>query len=535
MTTSANAGAKTVSMKRLLPFALECLGFCLLAAVVWDASNLVASLLLAFNTWASLDYSTQLAIAARIALPLLFLLLGIAAIRTGARMRPRRDATAAVNAGARLDRLPVGPFHFGIFALVGAGMFFDGYDLYVGTTVLPAMFKSGFSTLPLNADFVSKTFAGMTFGALLAGLLGDEFGRRFTYQINLAIFGLASLAAAAAPDMATLNWLRFVMGLGLGAEIVVGYSTLTEFVPSRTRGRWLAFMSFLVVCGLPVTVLLGNQIIPVWGWRPMFVIAGVGALIVWWLRKNLPESPRWLETEGRLDEADALLSAIEKRAAGPLPPVVPAPPVPAIDVTALARPPLLQRMIVGGWVLITINTLIFGFVTWLPQFFLQQGLTITQSYQYTLVLVIASPAGCALGAWCADFIGRRGSIIGASVATVALGAVYATFTAATPPALILTVGFFLVLAIYVQVAILFGVYTPELFPTELRLRANGICNTLGRAATIVSPFVVLRLALDYGMPGVLGLMIALVLVQIIVVWAWGIESRQRVLEDVAAA
>ena len=142
-----------------------------------------------------------------------------------------------------------------------------------------------------------------------------------------------------------------------------------------------------------------------------------------------------------------------------------------------------MRMIVGSCVLITVNTLIFGFVTWLPQFFVQQGLTITRSFEYTLVLVIASPAGCALGALCADFIGRRMSIIGASIATVALGAVYATFTAATPPVIVLTIGFLLVLVIYVQVAILFGVYTPELFPTEVRLRANGICNTLGRAAT----------------------------------------------------
>ncbi len=443
--------------------------------------------------------------------------------------------TKSVNAGARLDRLPIGPFHYGIFWLVGAGMFFDGYDLYVGTNVLPAVLQSHFSTPGLNADFVSKTFLGMTIGALVAGFVGDKFGRRFSYQINLAIFGLASLAASLAPDMPTLNWLRFVMGLGLGAEIVVGYSTLTEFVPSRTRGRWLAFMSFLVVSGLPVTALLGYLIIPTWGWRPMFVIAGVGALIVWWLRKNLPESPRWLESQGRYEEADALITAIEKRAATALPPVVPQVQSAPANFAALARPPLLLRMIVGSWVLITVNTLIFGFVTWLPQFFVQQGLTITRSFEYTLVLVIASPAGCALGAWCADFIGRRASIIGASVATIVFGAIYATFTAATAPALILTIGFLLVLVIYVQVAILFGVYTPELFPTEVRLRANGICNTLGRAATIVSPFVVLWLATSFGVPGVLGLMIALVIVQIIVVWAWGVESRQRVLEEVAAA
>jgi putative MFS transporter len=442
--------------------------------------------------------------------------------------------TKPVNAGARLDRLPVGSFHYGIFWLVGAGMFFDGYDLYVGTNVLPAVLQSGFSTPGLNADFISKTFLGMTIGALITGFLGDRYGRRFTYQVNLAIFGLASLAAAFAPDMTTLNWLRFVMGLGLGAEIVVGYSTLTEFVPPQSRGRWLSFMAFLVVSGLPVTALLGYLIIPVWGWRPMFVIAGVGALIVWWLRKNLPESPRWLESQGRSEEAEAIMAAIEKRAVTALPAVIPAAPALQVDFAALARPPLLLRMIVGSWVLITVNTLIFGFVTWLPQFFVQQGLTITRSFEYTLVLVIASPAGCALGALCADFVGRRKSIIGASIATVVLGAIYATFTATTAPVIILTIGFLLVLVIYIQVAILFGVYTPELFPTEVRLRANGICNTLGRAATIVSPFVVLWLATDFGMPGVLGLMIALVIVQIIVVWAWGIESRQRVLEDVAA-
>ena len=186
----------------------------------------------------------------------------------------------SVNAGPRLDRLPIGSFHRRIFLLVGAGMFFDGYDLYVGTNVLAATFQSKFSTPLENADFISKTFLGMTIGSLITGFLGDWFGRRFTYQINLLIFGLASLAAAFAPDMTTLNWLRFVMGLGLGAEIVVGYSTLTEFVPPRTRGRWLAFMAFLVVSGLPVTVLLANWIIPMWGWRPMFIIAGIGSLIV---------------------------------------------------------------------------------------------------------------------------------------------------------------------------------------------------------------------------------------------------------------
>jgi MFS transporter, putative metabolite:H+ symporter len=441
--------------------------------------------------------------------------------------------TTSVNAGGRLDRLPISSFHYRIFWLVGAGMLLDGYDLYVFTNVLPAAAQSGFSTALQNADFISKTFLGMTIGALVTGFLGDRYGRRFTYQINLLIFGLASLAAAFAPDMTTLIWLRFVMGLGLGAEIVVGYATLTEFVPSKSRGRWLSFMAVLVVSGLPLTAFLGYLIIPAYGWRPMFVIAGVGALVVWYLRKALPESPRWLESQGRDAEAEALMRAIENEAAtaGPLSLPGPAAPVGQFKLASLLTPALLPRMIVGSWALITVNTLIFGFVTWLPQFFLQQGLTITRSFAYTLVIVLGTPFGAMCSALCADSIGRRRTIIGASLLTVALGVAYASFTAATAPWMILMVGFLLIVAIYVQVAMLFGVYTPELFPTDVRLRANGICHTFGRAATIVSPFIVLWLSQNYGIVGVVGLMVALLAIQIMVVWGWGVEPRQRSLEE----
>jgi MFS transporter, putative metabolite:H+ symporter len=468
---------------------------------------------------------------------------------------------SAVNAGARLDRLPISSFHYRIFWLVGAGMFFDGYDLYVAGGVLAATIQTKFSTLPQNLQFLSMTFVGMTIGSLITGFVGDRFGRRFTYQINLLIFGLASFAAALAQDMTQLIICRFVQGLGLGAEIVVGYSTLTEFVPPKTRGRWLAFMAFLVVSGFPVTALLGYLIIPglnswgaawaagghgieTWigpglGWRTMFVIAGIGSLVVWYLRKNLPESPRWLESKGRTAEAEALMQTIEKEVAAStgaaLPPAAKPAPVPQLTASAMLRPPILQRMIVGSWVLITINTLIFGFVIFLPQFFLRQGLTISNSLAYTLVLSIASLFGCALGAYLSDSIGRRWSIISASIVTIFAGYIYARFNAASDPTIVLSVGFVLIVAIYVQTAILFGVYTPELFPTEIRLRANGICNTLGRAATVVSPFVVGALMASYQLPGVVWLMIGLVVVQIVVVWAWGVEPRNRGLEDLATA
>jgi putative MFS transporter len=189
-------------------------------------------------------------------------------------------------------------------------------------------------------------------------------------------------------------------------------------------------------------------------------------------------------------------------------------------------------MVVGCVTLISVNTLIFGFVLWLPQFFIQQGLSIARSFAFTLIISLGSIAGCAVGAAVADRLGRRRSIIGASVFTIVFGAIY-PFVA--EQWLLLTTGVLLVISIYVQVSMLFGVYTPELFPTEVRLRANGICNTLGRAATIVSPFIVVALFKDYGVRGVLGLMIALLVIQIVVVALWGIEPAQRRLEELEEA
>jgi MFS family permease len=260
--------------------------------------------------------------------------------------------------------------------LIGIGMFFDGFDIYLAGTVLGVTLKTGFSTLPQNAMFISATFVGMMLGSFATGFLGDRYGRRFTYQFNLLVFGLASLAAAFAPNMTILIACRFVMGFGLGAENVVGYSTMTEFVPAKTRGKWLGLMAVCVVTGLPVSLLVGitggsrvrlaGDVRPRRRRRahrlvPAQVAAGIAALA---------------GSVGRTEEAEALMQSIEKEAAQgqPLPAPAAAATIPASpDLATLFTAPLLSRMIVGSVCLITINTLLYGFVTWLPVFFIKQG------------------------------------------------------------------------------------------------------------------------------------------------------------------
>src|ERR1700760_2326686 len=216
-----------------------------------------------------------------------------------------------VNAGARLDRLPASRFHARILGLIGGGMFLDGFEIYLQGGVLAAVTGLGFSTPAQNANFLSATFAGMVIGAWFAGLAGDWYGRRFSYQINLLVFGLASLAGAAAPSMDWLIAARFIMGIGLGAEIVVGYVTIAEIVPPSSRGKWGSALAVLTNSSLFFSALIARLVIPSIGWRWMFVIVGIGALIVWQLRKSMPESPRWLEAHGETDEAERVLKGIE--------------------------------------------------------------------------------------------------------------------------------------------------------------------------------------------------------------------------------
>jgi putative MFS transporter len=420
----------------------------------------------------------------------------------------------SVNAGARLDRLPLSQFHRRIMRLIGIGMFFDGFDIYIASTVLGTTLKSGFSTMGQNALFVSITFLGMMLGSFGTGFLGDRFGRRFTYQANLALFGIASLASAFSPTMAFLIVCRFFMGLGLGAENVVGYSTLAEFVPPAARGRLQGWMATFVVTGLPVSALLGLLLVPSFGWRVMFVVGGLGALVVWYLRKSLPESPRWLESVGRNAEAEALMTSIEKevsaeKGALSAPSAAPTVAVSRSFSTLMTRQ-MLVRLFVGSVVLVVINTLLYGFA---------------------LLMSFGAPVGASIGALTADRWGRKPMIIGASAIAAIFGAIYPFVR---DPVLLPIVGLLLVIPIYVLVALLFGMYVPELFPTEVRLRASGICNTFGRGATIGTPFLVVSLYSQYGVLGVLTMMIALLAIQILVVAFLGIESSRRALEEVSA-
>ncbi|MGY2046632.1 MFS transporter [Methylobacterium sp. JK268] len=438
-----------------------------------------------------------------------------------------------VNAGARLDRLPISRFHKRMLLLIAAGGFVDAFDVYLASSVMAALVKDGFADLAQGAMFVSAGFFGMLIGAATSGYLGDRFGRRFSYQTNLAIFGLASLAACFAPNIAALTLCRFVMGIGLGAELVVAAGTLCEFIPPSHRGRWGALLGMLINIGLPSANAAGYFLIPAFSWRIMFLLAGVGALAVWILRKQMPESPRWLESRGRLAEAEATLARIEAEVAaetGALPPVAATRDLrqPDVPMRALFAPGLIGRTIVAALSHIAVNVSVYGMIAWIPTFMVKQGLSVVQSLGFTTLMTVGGPFGALVGFLVADRLPRKASMAGVCAV---IGLFALLYPQVTEPAAVTAVGFGLVSAIYFLVAISFYSYGPELFPTALRLRGGGLANACGRLASIGMPYAVVALFTAFGVGGVVGMVVSVLALLAIGVLLLPVEMRATSLEE----
>lgn len=436
-------------------------------------------------------------------------------------------------AAQRLDRLPESSFHRRLAMLIGAGLFFDSFDLYMASGIMVALTASGWSTMASNAQFLSAGALGALIGAGLAGWLGDRYGRKFTFQFNLILFGVMSIAGALAPSMGWLIIFRLLMGIGLGAEIVVGYATISEFVPPGKRGKWGAILFFMGTASLLGSSLASYWVIPHLGWRWMFVIAGGGGLLVWLLRKEMPESPRWLESVGRYDEASAILDRIEADVAkehGTLPIPQPVLPAPESKYTFkdLFRLPLLRSTTLGVTMNVVGLSVVYGFVIWLPTFFVKQGLSLPSSLGHTALMSTGSLIGILLAGNLSDRWSRKKLLMFNSILVAVLGVIYphaGSLTATT------VVGFLLITSLYFGGTIGFSTYVPELFPTELRLRGAGLSSVAGRGASILMPLTVSTLYSYNGVESVTLALVGLVVLQAIVIGVLGLETARRSLDS----
>jgi putative MFS transporter len=268
----------------------------------------------------------------------------------------------------------------------------------------------------------------------------------------------------------------------------------------------------------------------------MFGMAGAAALVVWHARKNMPESPRWLEAKGRTEEANRILAGIESEARMPLPEFPPGitatPASKPVSIGVLFTGPVIRRTFVGCVTAVTANVALYGFLSWLPTFLVIQRLGVSSSLRLTMFMSFGAPFGPLLAALFADRLGRRATLAASSLVASAVAAAYA-FAPTIDAAIV--AGFFLFMTTYLVTTLGLVSYLPELFPTEYRLRGAGFCIAVGRMSAMMTPYGVVWAYSRGGVSLILELLAALLVAHAMVVAFLGISTEMRSLEDLSPA
>ena len=449
-----------------------------------------------------------------------------------------KDVSSAI--AARIERLPLGRFHRRFITLVSLGNFFDLYDIFIVAYIGAALQQSGFLSLKQFSVFVASGFLGMFFGTIFFGMGSDRMGRRVSFITLLLIYSAFTLAGAFAPTAGWLIAMRFFAGVGIGAEIVVVDTYVTEIVPSYARGRYVAITQVAGFCAVPVAAILSRVLVPTHflmaGWRWVMVIGASGALLTWWFRRRLPESPRWLESRGRVAEADAMMQSLEAESFSARPKQnaetaeLPAAGAPTEQGTfaELWRPPYLRRtvMLVLFQTLQTIGFYRFG--NWAPTFLLKRGFSLLHSLEYTMLIALVSPVGPILCAWTSDRLERKWTIVVLALLVAAFGL---GFGNASTPAAVVAFGALLTLCNY-WFSAAFHAFQAELFPTRIRATGVGFTYSWSRLSAAFSSLLIGTVLL-HGVPAVFALLAAAMTAVAVIVAALGPRTNRVALEELS--
>jgi putative MFS transporter len=439
--------------------------------------------------------------------------------------------TLAEYVSITLDEMPIRRFHWRILSLIVAGLFFDLFDVAIFGSLAPDMVQSHFALPGDVALIASATFFGLLIGSVGQGELTDRLGRKAVYQANLLLYGATTLAAAFAPNVWSLAVLRFIAGLGLGAEIPLAYSYAAEFAPRATRGRTMALVN--LVGGMfpfPSALLFAILLRGTLGWRGIFAAIGIAALVVFVFRISLPESPRWLATRGRGREALAVLQRLGA-----------APPAAELDHTPPAivhddplRTVLVhytRRVIALMLAVFCSFAALYVLVTWLPTLMGARGFDIAKSLTFTLVVTSAFPFSSLVMAVLLDRIGR----IRMTVASFILAGLAALcFMAAAGETMLLISGFFMAL-FTVTTANILDILCAELFPTSARSSGSGLGFGAGRLGAMLASYLMLGILAGYGVQGVFVVVAAILGVGALSTALLGTETKRLSLEAISTA
>jgi MFS transporter, putative metabolite:H+ symporter len=454
---------------------------------------------------------------------------------------------------ARFDRLPPSRTVWTMVILISLGGVFEFYDLFFTGYVAPGMVQSGlfkpeslgfFAALqPLAVSgfgtFVFSTFAGLWLGALVFGFVADRFGRRFIFTWSLVWYMVCTAIMAFQTTGFALNIWRFIAGIGIGVELVTIDSYISELIPGSERGRAYAANQFITFSVVPVVAFLayalkGTQPFGLDYWRVVILIGSVGALLVWVIRRNVPESPRWLARHGRLDEAERIVADIERRVAAEKGVALPSPlPVEPEkegrgSYAEIFGPTYLKRTVILSIFNMAQVIGFYGFAAWVPTLLIHRGIHVTASLEYAFIIAIANPFGPLLGTWFADKVERKTQIC---LGLLTMGIVIAIFSQVSQPSLLIVLGVLFTLAANIMSYAYHG-YQAELYPTRVRARAVGFVYSWSRISAAFAGLAIGILLHRYGVSGVAVFIGASMIIGIAMILI-GPSTRGRSLESIS--
>ncbi|HTV37655.1 MAG TPA: MFS transporter [Xanthobacteraceae bacterium] len=436
--------------------------------------------------------------------------------------------------GNALDEAKISPLHRRVVALIAAGYFFDVIDFVVFGSLVPLILQSKFATGAEVAAVGSAGVFGMFLGTAGQGEFSDRFGRRFIYQFNLLLFGVFTILGALAPSITLLVVCRFIAGLGLGAEQPLAFAYAGEYAPKRIRGRILAIVHFIGgACVWPIgtalVLLFGNSFANSdHAWRGVWLVIGAGALIVWVFRFTLPESPRYLATHGRGDDAIKVLGRLG--ISGPTQPLsTDAASNTRSDPFAVVFRMFPMRVIAGMICFTAFFGVAIGLGAWLPNIMHDKGFTITKSLTYTLAMNFAVPCASIFMMYALDKYGRK---ITAVCTFIGAGIMAVVFANAATALELMVAGF--VMIFFVQVAgNSMQIFCSEVFPTNARASGFGWASGVGRLATAFIMPTILWVQHGFGLMTVFVSLAILLFIAAVSVTQMGPEARQRSLDEIA--
>ncbi|MFT4258757.1 MFS transporter [Microbacterium sp.] len=435
----------------------------------------------------------------------------------------------------RMDELPFTRRHLRLLSGSGLGWALDAMDVGLISFILAALTQQWGLSKGEAGWIASVGFIGMALGATLGGLLADRLGRRQVFALTLLVYGLATGASALVGSIALLLVLRFIVGLGLGAELPVASTYVSEFAPARIRGRLVVVLEAFWAVGWTAAAIIGYLVIPASddGWRWAFALGAIPAAYALFVRWRMPESPRWLAVRGRIAEAERIVTSLERDAGIVAGPAINKEPAPrTITATTRARvmtlwhPEFRMRTLCLWIVWLGVNFAYYGAFIWIPSILVDAGFDLVRSFGFTLIITLAQLPGYAVAAWLIEVWGRRLTLsvflLGSAVAALFFG------TADSVGAIIasgMTLSFFNLGAWGALYAV-----TPEVYPTSLRATGAGWAAGIGRLASIAAPLAVPVLLVQGGAP--LVFVLFGVCFVIAAVAAWGlIDRRGQVLDD----